>query len=1516
MASERLGRVSVTVDPDFDQAELFRQVRAAAKKIPALDLKVRITAKSVNEAIREVNKKKLIKLNVDVAIKVTSVNKAIREVNAKKLVALTPPVRLNVREVNRAITAVNRRKLRAIEVDLKIKEVVKTTRDIEKLNKTFKKTTGGLKGFAANIVILRSAFGLVRISAFATAIGFLAQVLASATTAVVTLTSALVPGLIGGLAAGAVGATAFAQALGVLTFSMEGVGKALKGLNENIDPKKLAALTPAARSFVIELDKMKAPLRGLQQTLQENLFSRLTDSLENLSPLLNQVAPGLQQTATILGDIALNASEVASTMGGDFQRIISTNNVLIQNFGESVTLLSETLVDLLVAAGPLAIVISETSKNTALLINQFVQAKRESGELASFFRIAGESLFDIGRIARDLGATITNIFKAALPTGQAFLDLLQEATADLRELTGSKKGQKNIAAFFEESLPILKEFGGLIVDLGQAFIRLSHQPEFFVLVETIRSSLLPRLEETITKLTGEFGPVLVETLTSMAGLFAVLAGEAGPLNLLVEVVGNVAEAVARFAEQHPNITKLAAAFFVLESALSIIALQRFLFAASGLGLVFRTLLPYLIGTASITAGFSALAGSIGVAAGAVSVFVAAVAPFVLAIGAVAIGFKLAWENSKLFREACQTVSDAAVAIIPGLGAAGAAVSNFVLQMQGIGQTIDRDTLSPLTRGIADFRAQHPEATAKELHKEYLRLGGVAHKAGKGQKSLNDETLTFEERLQKAREESRKFFDTSLKDFKELQNVAVPAMEDIKAAGQSTSDVLKDRLQNSVDGMRAKSDLLSDALEKQKSKVDGLKDSIEALKNVQLEGTKAFDDTRFALDQQAKALELQQVELKLAGVASDDPRFKGLEDQLEQIRLQAQKTDLTESLQLDPLRRKLDETFNPIKELSFTGALSEFQKLTAQHVDETKKLDGLQKKYDGLNDAIKKVERTISGISRSTSGLASGLSQAVSAPEIIQKPLQAANQSLKVSKTKIEQNIGGVREGLRKPFRQAAGDINRILSALPQTAGRGATTAIVWAFDTGENMGIALIRGMMRGMRSFLVEGSDLHKLLNKEIPDFIRANKGPIATDRQILVPAGVAIMEGLTTGLRRGFDPVKSYLKDVGPSMQEYVPDSMFSKRTAEFMVEVAAGNKPDPRKFFGDLVPDFPPIDFETGGLTGANPFKAIEALFGLRRSSGDNDAPGVHAANSYHYRKAPWGGVQAYDYGDALNSTATLLKVAAFARRHAGLFAEAFYDKFQSYVKNGQVIQGVFGGHGDHVHLAFKSAISDALGGAVGGPKTPFDGIFQAAAAAFHLPASLLKAVAKAESGFNPKAGSGAGAQGLMQLLPSTFLAQHVGGNIFDPKQNIFAGAKYLSAQLKKFKSIRLALAAYNAGPGAVGSFGGVPPFAETIAYIARVLAFLKDFGGFRAMGGPTVPGQWNIVGENGPEVHVSRRPGFVISNDRLDRMITALENMDRASGGDTNINVQTASQDPRVLMELLEAKDRRRRARMKL
>ena len=174
--------------------------------------------------------------------------------------------------------------------------------------------------------------------------------------------------------------------------------------------------------------------------------------------------------------------------------------------------------------------------------------------------------------------------------------------------------------------------------------------------------------------------------------------------------------------------------------------------------------------------------------------------------------------------------------------------------------------------------------------------------------------------------------------------------------------------------------------------------------------------------------------------------------------------------------------------------------------------------------------------------------------------------------------------------------------------------------------------------------------------------------------------------------------------------------------------------------------------------------------------------------------------------------------------GVFSGTLYEREQE----GRLVYSTRNLPGSRVYLRFTAVTPpgepahEGLG-RVGAPQlAPFAAEFRAAAKATGVEDAWLRAVAHAESGFDAGAVSSKGAQGVMQLMPET-AAEYDVADPFDAAQSIRAGARHLRSLLRRYRDDRtLALAAYNAGIGAVQRHGGVPPYAETQAYIAKVQA----------------------------------------------------------------------------------------------
>jgi soluble lytic murein transglycosylase-like protein len=143
-------------------------------------------------------------------------------------------------------------------------------------------------------------------------------------------------------------------------------------------------------------------------------------------------------------------------------------------------------------------------------------------------------------------------------------------------------------------------------------------------------------------------------------------------------------------------------------------------------------------------------------------------------------------------------------------------------------------------------------------------------------------------------------------------------------------------------------------------------------------------------------------------------------------------------------------------------------------------------------------------------------------------------------------------------------------------------------------------------------------------------------------------------------------------------------------------------------------------------------------------------------------------------------------------------------------------------DPAATPFAAHLSAAAPSPAAAPSVEMQAMIERAARQYNLRPDLLRAMVQVESGGNPRAVSPKGAMGLLQLMPGTAAGLGV-DDPFDPQQNLDAGARYLRMQLDRFHGDeRLAVAAYNAGPGAVLRHNGIPPYAETQGYVSRVLA----------------------------------------------------------------------------------------------
>ncbi|MEJ7891714.1 MAG: hypothetical protein WKF94_03650 [Solirubrobacteraceae bacterium] len=516
------------------------------------------------------------------------------------------------------------------------------------------KAAGGLRGIGDEGERVNRVVGstrkLVMPAALITGVGLLAQSMSAAAAGGVALAAGVAPAA-GALAAYPAIASAAQQGLATFQLGIAGVTDAVGGLNDKLDPDKLAALTPPARRFARVLQGLKAPVIDIQKQIQRGMFPGLTAGLKAASGNLGVLRTGMAATGKSIGMLAERAGKLIGSkgFGQDLEKQLGRNNLTIRRLGGTGLRLGDALRHVVIAAGPLVDWMTRLAGVWGRNIQAAARTGRETGKLAAFFEKTRDVLSRLFSITGSVARGLLNIGRAGSSLGGELLASIDAAAGRFAKWTGSMRGQNSLKTWFAEAKPAVYELAKLIGSVGKSFGSLGGGASSLApMIKQIRTELLPVLTRVVGGTTKAFGPTLVSAITNLAAAMEPLFGSSGPMILYVKALSALAKASAWLTNTVPGAS---AAITVLIGAMAVNKVLGFTDATSALGRVLRS---QAAATITYTVATNAVAAATKVWAGVQWLLNAALTAnpiglIVVAIAALAAGVVIAYKKNDAFR---------------------------------------------------------------------------------------------------------------------------------------------------------------------------------------------------------------------------------------------------------------------------------------------------------------------------------------------------------------------------------------------------------------------------------------------------------------------------------------------------------------------------------------------------------------------------------------------------------------------------------------------------------------------------------------------------------------------------------------------------------------------------------------------------------------------------------------------------------------------------------------------------
>ena len=426
-----------------------------------------------------------------------------------------------------------------------------TSKDGESIGKDLGDKIGkGVERSRFQSTIARSA---IKLGVLVPAIGAIGGALSSLVSGLFAVSSAagtasaslvVIPGAIG----------AIGQAAATLMVGFKGLGKIIK---EGFDPKKadqfkqaLKGLAPEARGFVKEFVGLKNEFKDIQRSAQAGLFggpNGLTASLKQLEPLLPAIAGGFKKSGAAVADAisSMTSSFTNSTFTSNFGKVFNTNNAVIRNFGKILGDVGRIIVATLAAASP---IILRTSKALATFfenLRKTTEIASDSGRLTGYFEKSASAAKLLGNIFKNVLEGLHDIGKIAQPTGIALLKAFEKATQKMADFTDKAKNVQNTQKYFKGVQTNVMAIGGLVKELGKAFLELGSSPGIAKTADAFKK-IIPDIQKALQTSVASIGPKLAELIGNLARLFTALE-ESGAITTVLSIFSGLVKVLTNLA---------------------------------------------------------------------------------------------------------------------------------------------------------------------------------------------------------------------------------------------------------------------------------------------------------------------------------------------------------------------------------------------------------------------------------------------------------------------------------------------------------------------------------------------------------------------------------------------------------------------------------------------------------------------------------------------------------------------------------------------------------------------------------------------------------------------------------------------------------------------------------------------------------------------------------------------------------------------------------------------------------